>query len=182
MPDPASARSSSRRLSADPRSRGRHLHDWEEIGDGHGQGLRVAVGPLRGKQRPDLGAGAWLLLDQHLTCRQHRFQVDTGQTATKWALTVETAPQHALHDGAQRQAVACGDQMNRGPHQRHPHRLPACRRSASACWSNPSRRVQSATYGTFGTWACSPTRCSMVSAAGYPRGVKQELSLQAGHD
>src|SRR5207244_2300870 len=38
-------------------------------------------------------------------------------------------------------------------------------KSASSLGWNPSSRVQSPTYGEFGTWACIPTRCSISWAA-----------------
>ena len=49
--------------------------------------------------------------------------------------------------------------------------------SLSSCGSKPSIRVQSATYGSIGSWAWSPTRCSTTSIAG--RSTRSRSSCRA---
>ena len=78
------------------------------------------------------------------------------------------ALQHRLHDRAQRQAVARGDEVDRRAHQRDAHRPPLLDQPRELVGSKPSSRVQSPTYGASGACACMPTRCSIASAAELP--------------
>jgi hypothetical protein len=92
-----------------------------EVADGVGEGVGVAVGPAGNQERGEFGAGARPFLHQRPARRHDRGEVDPGELLAE-GRAAETARQDRLHQRAQGQAVAGGDEVDRGAHQRCAHR------------------------------------------------------------
>ena len=96
------------------------MHYREQEADGGGEGVRVVARPSLGQKGPQLGAGAWPLLEQSSPGSQECVEFDPRDILGE-SRAGKGPLENRLHHGAQRQAVACGDEMDRRAHERGAH-------------------------------------------------------------
>ncbi len=99
----------------------RDLHQRQQRACNVAQRLWVAVGPLFGQKRAQVGKYARLLLKQHTTPRPDRIEVEARQALAIGAF--QATLDHSLEQRAHRQAVARAHQVDGRSHQRDPHSL-----------------------------------------------------------
>jgi hypothetical protein len=83
------------------------------------EGVRLVPGPLRREAAPDVAERARLLVDERAAELHEAVEVDALQRRAEQR--AHAPLHHRLHERAQLQAVAGGDDVQRPAHERDPH-------------------------------------------------------------